>query len=93
VENLFVESVQASPVGTGQMAQSYRLVLHYGKRPEDAPDTLIAKVSSTGRWPSPPARINAKCCSMSAFGNSPISVHRNAFTEKSLTTSAALCSS
>ena len=46
-KTLLVESVEASPVGTGQMAQSYRLVLHYGKRPEDAPDTLIAKVSST----------------------------------------------
>ena len=27
-KTLLVESVEASPVGTGQMAQSYRLVLH-----------------------------------------------------------------
>jgi hypothetical protein len=46
-EGLVIESVQASPVGTGQMATSYRLQLQYGKRPEGAPDTIVAKVSST----------------------------------------------
>ncbi|MEE6176108.1 oxidoreductase family protein [Mycobacterium sp. 050134] len=44
---LSIESVYASPVGTGQMANSYRLQLEYSERPDDAPHSLIAKVSGT----------------------------------------------
>lgn len=46
-DGVIIESVQASPVGTGQMASSYRLQLEYRQQPEGAPVTLIAKVSST----------------------------------------------
>ncbi len=42
-----VEALRSSPVGTGQMAHSYRLELDYAVRPDGAPDTVIAKVSST----------------------------------------------
>lgn len=45
--DLEVTAVGASPVGTGQMANSYRLELTYARRPELAPDTVIAKVAST----------------------------------------------
>ena len=46
-EGLAIGSIQAAPVGTGQMAQSYRLRLQYTNRPEGAPETIVAKVSST----------------------------------------------
>ncbi|QVI25574.1 phosphotransferase [Mycolicibacterium neoaurum] len=42
-----VTTLDATPVGTGQMASSYRLTLDYAVRPVGAPDTVIAKVSST----------------------------------------------
>lgn len=42
-----IERVHAVPVGTGQMADSYRLRLDYAHQPDGAPDTVIAKVSST----------------------------------------------
>lgn len=42
-----VKQFRYSPVGTGQMADNYRLHLDYGAKPEDAPDTLVAKVSSS----------------------------------------------
>jgi hypothetical protein len=44
--DLVVSSSDSAPVGTGQMANSYRLKLEYSTRPNDAPETLIAKVSS-----------------------------------------------
>jgi hypothetical protein len=46
-QGLQIDRVHAAPVGTGQMANSYRLGLHYAKRPDGAPDTIIAKVPST----------------------------------------------
>lgn len=46
-EDLRLSSATASPVGTGQMANSYRVDLEYAERPVDAPDTVIAKISST----------------------------------------------
>jgi hypothetical protein len=42
-----VESFEARPVGTGQMADNYRLALEYATRGPDAPDTLVVKVPST----------------------------------------------
>ena len=41
-----VKGFRASAVGTGQMADNYRLHLDYGDKPEDAPDTLVVKVCS-----------------------------------------------
>lgn len=41
-----VEKVHASPVGTGQMANSYRLELDYSRSADGAPSSLVAKVSS-----------------------------------------------
>lgn len=41
-----VEKVDASPVGTGQMANSYRLELAYASSADGAPSSLVAKVSS-----------------------------------------------
>lgn len=41
-----VKGFRASPVGTGQMADNYRLELDYGKRPDAAPASLVVKVSS-----------------------------------------------
>jgi len=46
-DGLTVDSVDATPVGTGQMASSYRLQLHYTRQPLTAPSSIIAKVSST----------------------------------------------
>lgn len=45
--DLRVTDVQQAPVGTGQMASSYRLTLQYAARPAGAPSSVIAKVSST----------------------------------------------
>ncbi len=39
-----VASFRASPVGTGQMADNYRLHLDYARRDAGAPDTLVVKV-------------------------------------------------
>ncbi|WP_099023000.1 oxidoreductase family protein [Mycolicibacterium palauense] len=44
---LKVATIASAPVGTGQMANSYRLELDYAARPDGAPSTVIAKVSST----------------------------------------------
>jgi hypothetical protein len=41
-----VTGFRHAPVGTGQMADNYRLHLTYADKPEEAPDTLVAKVSS-----------------------------------------------
>lgn len=41
-----VRSFRATPVGTGQMADNYRLHLEYAHRPEGAPESLVAKVCS-----------------------------------------------
>lgn len=41
-----VKDFRATPVGTGQMADSYRLHLEYQGDPGDAPPSLVAKVSS-----------------------------------------------
>lgn len=46
-EALTVTTVESQPVGTGQMASSYRLTLGYAGDSGSAPDTLIAKISST----------------------------------------------
>jgi aminoglycoside/choline kinase family phosphotransferase len=45
--DVVVTDVACSPVGTGQMANSYRLELSYAETTEGAPSTVIAKVSST----------------------------------------------
>ncbi|MCV7250605.1 phosphotransferase [Mycobacterium hackensackense] len=45
--DLSIASLESAPVGTGQMANSYRLTLEYTIRPDGAPDTVIAKMSST----------------------------------------------
>jgi aminoglycoside/choline kinase family phosphotransferase len=42
-----IKQFRHSPVGTGQMADNYRLHLEYGDKPADAPDTLVVKVSSS----------------------------------------------
>ncbi|CAJ1499120.1 oxidoreductase family protein [[Mycobacterium] burgundiense] len=42
-----VTEVDATPVGTGQMANSYRLTLTYADDTDVAPATMIAKISST----------------------------------------------
>ncbi len=42
-----VKQFRYSPVGTGQMADSYRLHLEYGSAPAEAPETLVVKVSSS----------------------------------------------
>jgi aminoglycoside/choline kinase family phosphotransferase len=42
-----VEDLTISPIGTGQMAASYRLELRYATPSADAPDTVVAKVAST----------------------------------------------
>ncbi|MCP5044069.1 MAG: aminoglycoside phosphotransferase, partial [bacterium] len=42
-----VAGFRSSPVGTGQMADSYRLHLVYEDRPAAAPETLVVKVSSS----------------------------------------------
>ncbi|MBS1848217.1 MAG: phosphotransferase [Actinobacteria bacterium] len=39
-----VSSVRAAPIGTGQMAGSYRVHLAYGGDPADLPTTMVAKV-------------------------------------------------
>ncbi|QFS90344.1 Phosphotransferase enzyme family protein [Mycobacterium sp. THAF192] len=44
---LEIADLDCVPVGTGQMAHSYRLSLTYANRPDGAPDRLIAKVPST----------------------------------------------
>jgi aminoglycoside/choline kinase family phosphotransferase len=41
-----VEEVTASPIGTGQMAASYRLDLRYATAVPDAPASVVAKVAS-----------------------------------------------
>lgn len=45
--DLTVEDVTASPIGTGQMAASYRLELSYATAVPDAPACVVAKVAST----------------------------------------------
>ncbi|BBY67022.1 phosphotransferase [Mycolicibacterium helvum] len=42
-----VEDVTASPIGTGQMAASYRLELRYATAVPNAPACVVAKVAST----------------------------------------------
>ena len=42
-----VEDVTAAPIGTGQMAASYRLELSYATTVPDAPACVVAKVAST----------------------------------------------
>jgi hypothetical protein len=42
-----VKSLQASPIGTGQMADNYRLALEYDGEPENAPVSVVVKVPST----------------------------------------------
>jgi aminoglycoside/choline kinase family phosphotransferase len=42
-----VEDLVISPIGTGQMAASYRLELRYATPSGDAPATVVAKVAST----------------------------------------------
>ncbi len=42
-----VTDVRYSSVGTGQMADNYRLHVEYGDKSADAPGTLVVKVSST----------------------------------------------
>jgi hypothetical protein len=42
-----VKQFRHSPVGTGQMADNYRLHLEYGDKPAEAPETLVVKVSSS----------------------------------------------
>ncbi|KUI34238.1 oxidoreductase family protein [Mycobacterium sp. GA-2829] len=44
---LEITDLDCAPVGTGQMAHSYRLSLQYANRPDGAPDSVIAKVPST----------------------------------------------
>jgi aminoglycoside/choline kinase family phosphotransferase len=44
-----VTAVEAQPVGTGQMADSYRLSLTYADADKRGPRTVIAKLSSTDR--------------------------------------------
>ena len=39
-------AVAASPVGTGQMADNYRLSLSYASKSADAPDSVVVKVPS-----------------------------------------------
>lgn len=39
-----VSGLRSSPVGTGQMADNYRLHLDYARRDASAPDTLVVKV-------------------------------------------------
>ncbi|MFT5696903.1 MAG: aminoglycoside/choline kinase family phosphotransferase [Myxococcota bacterium] len=41
-----VKGFRHSPVGTGQMADNYRLHLDYSAKPEGAPDSVVVKVSS-----------------------------------------------
>jgi aminoglycoside/choline kinase family phosphotransferase len=45
--DIAVTAVDAEPVGTGQMANSYRLRLSYANAGECGPRTVIAKLSST----------------------------------------------
>ena len=45
--NASVTGFRSSPVGTGQMADNYRLELDYQDKPEGAPDSLVVKVCST----------------------------------------------
>ena len=45
--DVVVADVDCAPVGTGQMANSYRLKLTYAQSTEDAPSTVVAKISST----------------------------------------------
>ena len=42
-----VDDVTASPIGTGQMAASYRLELSYATAVPDAPASMVAKASSS----------------------------------------------
>lgn len=46
-DSVEIAALEATAVGTGQMAGSYRLTFDYAVRPPGAPDTLIAKVAST----------------------------------------------
>jgi len=41
-----VDDVDLSPVGTGQMADSWRARLHYSSRAEHSPDSLVIKMTS-----------------------------------------------
>ncbi|MFB0977217.1 MAG: phosphotransferase [Myxococcota bacterium] len=45
--NASVTGFRSSPVGTGQMADNYRLELEYQDKPEGAPDSFVVKVCST----------------------------------------------
>jgi aminoglycoside/choline kinase family phosphotransferase len=46
-DDVTVESVVVSPIGTGQMAASYRLELDFAKSMGGAPTTVVAKIAST----------------------------------------------
>jgi aminoglycoside/choline kinase family phosphotransferase len=46
IGEITVEELDATPVGTGQMADSYRLKLRHADSPEGAPDSVIAKIPS-----------------------------------------------
>jgi len=46
-DGVIVEAVDVAPIGTGQMAASYRLDLGYGKPVEGAPKCIVAKLAST----------------------------------------------
>lgn len=46
-EDIEIADVVTTPVGTGQMAHSYRLALTYDRRTEGTPDSIIAKLPST----------------------------------------------
>jgi Phosphotransferase enzyme family len=44
--NVKINSLTATPIGTGQVGATYRLVLDYAQRGDGAPDTLVAKLPS-----------------------------------------------
>jgi aminoglycoside/choline kinase family phosphotransferase len=46
-QDVTVDGLESSPIGTGQMAASYRLELTYANPVEGAPDSVIAKIAST----------------------------------------------
>ena len=46
-QDVIVQNLEVSPIGTGQMAASYRLELSYATSVEDAPTSVVAKVASS----------------------------------------------
>jgi aminoglycoside/choline kinase family phosphotransferase len=46
-QDVTVVGLKSSPIGTGQMAASYRLELSYANPVEDAPTSVVAKIAST----------------------------------------------